>query len=486
MTRFSKRPLFTVGLLAGLVALPLTSGLAGAETAFGPAVRLAQARSVQTPTQTPARGSLGVSDAVAKVAQSITPSVVTVRGAGDDRRTQSRGTIPELLSQLFPREFQLNAPRPDITGSGFVVDSNGYVVTNQHVVEGATAIEVTLWDGRKLPAQVMRSDPSHNVALLKVEATGLLRIPLGSSAGLQMGELVMAVARQAGQNPTITVGSVSSREGGIGTDIPISRETSGGPLVTMRGEAVGVTTALTHRSSDARTIGAAVPVDTAGSILQPFLAAQPEAPPVMGASLGASIQPLTSELARTFGLTTTQGVLVTSVDPSSPAGLAGLQPADVIVRFDGRPVRNPQELASLLAGTPASKTVEVGIMRNRAPRSLRVALTEATDIGPADPREGRGVLERAGLEFQRLTPRLARRLGIRGESGVVVTEVRPDSPAARAGIAVGDLIREVDRAEVETVFQAEQRMTRATEESNQILLRLERDHSQRYVLINLG
>ena len=240
------------------------------------------------------------------------PAVVTVKGAGTDRRTQQTGTIPQLLGQLFPKEFPTSAARPDIVGSGFVVDSSGHVVTNNHVVEGATGIQVTLPDGRALPAQLVRSDPANNVALLKVEAAGLRAIPLATTAGLKEGELVMALGRTPGRDFTVTIGSITSIGAEIGTDVAISRETSGGPLVNSRGEVVGVTTALTSSGSDNRPVGAAVAVDTAGSILRQFMTASLVPAGQVGATLGITTQTLTPELTRTLGLTSAQGVLVSA------------------------------------------------------------------------------------------------------------------------------------------------------------------------------
>jgi serine protease Do len=252
----------------------------------------------------------------------------------------------------------------------------------------------------------------------------------------------------------------------------------------MRGEAVGVTSARAPQGAGAASGGAVVPVDITGSILQQFVAAKPR--PILGAHLGASTQGLTPELARSFGLGRTQGALVTSVDPGSPGALAGLRSGDVIVRYDGRTVANPMELSALLANTAPRQSVELSIVRNRAPRSLRVTLGEAADAAAASRGQDRGILDRAGLRFQRLTPRLAERLGIQEETGVVVTSVRSDSPAARAGIAVGDLIRAVNSTDVKTVADAEEGMAQSTGDSKEILVRVERDRSQRYIVINLG
>lgn len=475
------------GLTAGL--LPGTCGLmpeaVAAPSAPGPVV--AQADSNQ-PSPSPTSVSLTprVSDALMKRVTANAPAVVTVKGAGADRRSQQTGTIPQLLGQLFPREFPTSAARPDITGSGFVVDSSGYVVSNHHVVDGATGIQVTLPDGRVAPARLVRSDPANDVALLKVEATGLKAIPLGTSAGLKEGELVMALGRSPGRDLTATIGSITSMEGGIGTDVAISRETSGGPLVNSRGEAVGITTALTSQGSDNRPAGAAVAVDTAGSILQQFMTASRAPVTPTGATLGIATQTLTPELTRTLGLPSTQGVLVTAVDPGSAGAAAGLKSGDVIARFDGKPVSTPQELSTRLGSATAGKTVELQIVRDRTPRVLRATLADLSEAAePEAQGDNRSTVDRWGVELRRLTPRLARRLGLSNEDGVVVTSVRPDSPAARAGISAGDVIREVNRTTVNAVQDIEESMN-AGGSGQEVLVRIERKGSPRYVVVNPG
>lgn len=483
----SRTQVVCAGLTAGLLAAafgPMPEVMAAPSTP-GPVV--AQADSSQ-PSPSPASVSLTprVSDALMKRIAANAPAVLTVKGAGVDRRSQQTGTIPQLLGQLFPREFPTSAARPDITGSGFVVDSSGYVVSNHHVVDGATGIQVTLPDGRMAPARLVRSDPANDVALLKVEATGLKAIPLGTSAGLKEGELVMALGRLPGRDLTVTIGSITSMVGGIGTDVAISRETSGGPLVNARGEAVAITTALTSQGSDNRPAGAAVAVDTAGSILQQFMTASRAPATPTGATLGISTLTLTPELTWTLGLTSTQGVLVTAVDPGSAGAAAGLRPGDVIARFDGIPVTTPQELSTRLGSATAGKTVELQIVRDRTPRVLRATLADPSEAAEAEAQgDNRSTADRWGVELRRLTPRLARRLGLPNDDGVVVTNVRPDSPAARAGISAGDVIREVNRTSVNAVRDIEQSMN-AEGSGQEVLVRIEREGSSRYVVVNPG
>lgn len=464
----------------------LCAGLAaGLLATCGPVPQVVEAQSIAS-SPTSASVTPRVSDALTKQAAASAPAVVTVKGAGVDRRTQQKGTIPQLLGQLFPREFPTSAPRPDIMSSGFVVDSRGYIVTNHHVVDGAAGIVVTLADGRPMAAHLVRGDPANNVALLKIEATGPRAIPLGTTVDLKAGDLVMALGRSPGREFTATIGSVTSMVGGIGTDVVISRDTSGGPLVNSRGEAVGITAAHTTQGSDNRPAGTAVAVDAAGSVIQEFMTARLTPAPSAGATLGISTQTLTPELMRMLGLTSTQGVLVTAVDPGAAGAAAGLRPGDVIARFDGRPVNTPEELSTRLGSASPGRTVELQVMRDRAPRVLRAILADPGEVSDAQVQgDDRSAASRWGIELRRLTPRLAGRLGVPKDDGVVVTHVRPDSPAARAGISAGDVIREVNRTSVNGVQDFEESMSRSNR-GQEVLVRIERKGAPRYIVVNPG
>jgi serine protease Do len=230
----------------------------------------------------------------------------------------------------------------------------------------------------------------------------------------------------------------------------------------------------------------AVGVDTAGSILQQFMTASRAPASPAGATLGISTQTLTPELMRTLGLTSTQGALVTAVDPGSAGAAAGLKPGDVIARFDGRPVSTPQELSTRLGSAMAGRTVDLQIVRDRTSRVLRAILADPSEAAESEAQgDNRSTLDRWGVELRRLTPRLARRLGVPNEDGVVVTHVRPDSPAARAGISAGDVIREVNRTSVNAVQDIEESMS-SDGSGQEVLVRIERKGSPRYVVVNPG
>jgi serine protease Do len=437
--------------------------------------------SAQAPAAPPAiPGALPESYPWMRLAETLTPAVVNVRTTADGARGAEM--LPEPFRRPLPpegRERTPERPRPVRgLGSGFVIDPAGYIVTNHHVVDSAKAVEVTLSDGRTLPAKLVGSDPETDIALIKVEATGLPAIPLGSSSALRVAEPVMAIGNPFGLDHTVTVGIISGTGRVIGagryddflqTDAAINPGNSGGPLINTRGEAVGIATAIASRSGGFQGVGFAIPIDLA----KPIVGQLRTAGKVTRGWLGVSIQPLTPELAKSFGIMETKGALIASVQEGSPAERAGLKPGDVIVRWDGKAIDGPRGLPPLVAGTEIGKTVEIGVVRDGSVRPLRVTVGDMADSRQASATGGRPavsrVAERLGLELQQ------------AEKGIVVTDVKPESPAEQAGIAEGDIIREVNRTPVGRMEDLEKAMSR--DGGKQILLRVERQGSERYVVI---
>lgn len=403
-----------------------------------------------------------------RLAEALTPAVVNVRTSSEAPRSRAEETRPRQMRGL---------------GSGFVVDPGGYIVTNHHVIDGARSIEVTLNDGRKLPAKLVGSDAETDIALIKVDATGLPAIPLGRSSALRVAEPVMAIGNPFGLDHTVTVGIISGTGRVIGagryddflqTDAAINPGNSGGPLINTRGEAVGIASAIASRSGGFQGVGFAIPIDLAAPIVQQLRTAGR----VTRGWLGVSIQPLTPELAKSFGLAEPKGVLVASVAEGSPAERAGVKPGDVIVRYDGKPVDSPRALPPLVANTETGKAVELSIVRDGAVRPVEVTvgnLTESRQASAAGERAaGSRVAARLGVELQQ------------SDKGVVVTEVRPDSPADQAGISEGDVIREVNRTPVERLEDVEKAMSRKAGDGTRVLLRVEREGAERYVVVDIG
>jgi serine protease Do len=364
-------------------------------------------------------------------------------------------------------------------------------------VDGSKSIEVQLADGRTFQPKIIGSDAETDLALLKIEATGLPTIALGSSSELKVAEPVMAIGNPYGFDHTVTVGIVSATGRFIGagrfddfiqTDAAINPGNSGGPLINTRGEAIGINSAIRSSTGGFQGIGFAIPVDLAKPILTQLRATGK----VTRGWLGVSIQPLTPELAKSFGITGTQGALIGGVVDDSPAARAGLKEGDIIVTFDGKPVEAPRVLPALVANTPVGRGVPVVIMRDGARQTVTVTVGNLADSrearaagAPTEKGPESRATEKLGLALQELTPELAKQLGVQGEKGVVITEVKPDSPAAQAGLAAGDVIREVNRMPVQGLQDVEKGLARR-QDAGQVLLRVERDGSQRYIVIAAG
>lgn len=347
-----------------------------------------------------------------------------------------------------PREY-----RSDSGGSGFVISSDGYVVTNNHVIDGATKIRVRL-DDRYYEAQLKGADPATDLALLKIEAgDDLPHLPLGDSEGLRVGDYVMAIGNPLLLDHTVTVGVVSAKGRSIGltrdvsfenfiqTDAAINRGNSGGPLVNLQGEVIGIATAMNW---GAENIGFAVPVST----LQGVLPQLREKGHVSRGYLGVNIQNLDFDRSQAFGLASTDGALVTEVSDDSPAAEAGIRHGDVLLKVDGRDVRTTRDLIDYVSAQPPGRSVSIELLRDgkRMTRAVKLGERQGGPEREAESSgEGTSGLDWLGLEYQNLTPGLRQSFGLPTEAeGVLVREVAPSSPLYDEGIAPGDLIAEVN------------------------------------------
>ena len=391
----------------------------------------------------------------ADLAEALSPAVVHV----EVERTESavRGPAFEFFG---PWPFGPRGPqnrrdrRMQGAGSGFVISEDGFVVTNNHVVEKADEVKVTLRDGRELEAEVVGTDPKTDLALLKVEATDLAVAALGDSDALRVGEWVVAIGNPLGLDHSVTVGILSAKgRRGIGpeeivsqyddflqTDASINPGNSGGPLIDMQGRVVGINTAIVNPMK-ASGIGFAIPINMAKDLLPQLR----ETGRVTRGWLGVSIQKVTPELARTFGLDEARGALVGEVLEDSPAERAELKTGDVILEFDGREIESVDDLPRVVAATPPGSEVDLRVFRDGRTRKIAAVLEKMEDDGetlrPAS-RESPG--SDWGFDAQPLTRELADRLRIEGDvEGLVVSGVEPGSGAADAGLRRGDVILEV-------------------------------------------
>ena len=378
-------------------------------------------------------------------------------------------------------------PNASGSGSGVIVDEDGHIVTNNHVVGDATEIEVRLSDKTKLIAHVVGKDPDTDLALLKV-STGkpLTRARFGDSTGVKVGQWVLAVGNPFGLDQTVTLGVVSgigreninlSRyENFIQTDASINPGNSGGPLFNLRGEVIGINTAIINF---AQGIGFAIPSNMAKQVIEQLLAKGR----VVRGWLGVGIQPLTAELAKKFGVTEGGGVLVNEVFEKDPAALAGIQPGDVIVRINGVVVESPNKLSRLIGTLAPGATSQIEVVRDLKHLLLNIPLTERPDspVLASIPRIEK-LESKLGLEVQESTAGLVEKFRLRQSKGVVITKVEPNSLAQAEGLREGDLIIEVNRTEVSSLGEFTSTISQSRR-GDALLLRVLRENRAFYVVL---
>jgi len=378
-------------------------------------------------------------------------------------------------------------PNASGSGSGLIVDSEGHIVTNNHVVGDANEIEVRLSDKTKLIAHVIGKDPDTDLALLKVSAgRPLTSARFGDSTSVKVGQWVLAVGNPFGLDQTVTLGVVSgigreninlSRyENFIQTDASINPGNSGGPLFNLRGEVIGINTAIINF---AQGIGFAIPSNMAKQVIEQLLAKGK----VVRGWLGVGIQPLTAELAKKFGVTEGGGVLVNEVFEKDPAALAGIQPGDVIVRINGVLVDSPNRLSRLIGTLSPGATSRIEVVRNLKPLLLDVPLTERpeTPVLASIPRVEK-LESHLGLEVQESTASLVEKFKLRQSTGVVITKVDPNSLAQAEGLREGDLIIEVNRTEISSLVEFTSSISQSRR-GDALLLRVLRENRAFYVVL---
>lgn len=392
---------------------------------------------------------------LAPIVEQVTPAVVNISVV-----TRSPLEDNPLFRDPFFRRF-FNLPdqpqrREQAAGSGVIVDARrGYVLTNHHVIREAEQVVVTLKDRRRFPAKLVGTDPGTDIALLKIEASDLVALPFGDSDQLNVGDYVIAIGNPFGIGQTVTSGIVSALgrsgltpegyEDFIQTDASINPGNSGGALVNLRGELVGINTAIVTPAGGNVGIGFAVPSNMARAVMNQIV----RFGEVRRGRLGVEIVDLTPDLARSLGVAATEGAVIGGVQSGSPAEKAGLRERDVVVALNGRPIRSAAELRARLGLTPVGEEVELRVLRGAESRTVRARIAAPQELSAA---EGRAVAQLPGLsviEIERGSP-LYRQL--RG-GGLVVTGVEPGSAAFQAGFRTGDIIYAVNQRRVQTLAE---------------------------------
>ena len=409
---------------------------------------------------------------IVNLVKAVSPAVVNITTKGETRPARWSQPFthpwPEAWRKFFEDPFSNPGPfanpgppsaprRTESFGSGVVIDSKGLILTNHHVVAGRknTTIKVTLPDGNEFEGKIIGTDEKTDVALIRINAGyELPTVPLGNSDRLEIGEGVLAIGNPFGLDGTVTAGIVSAKGRRIGsspydnfiqTDASINPGNSGGPLINHRGEVVGVNTAIYSRGGGNVGIGFAIPINLVKELL-PQLQNEGE---VTRGWLGIGYQRMTPLLAESLGVKESGGALVSKVLPDTPAKEAGFKAGDVIVEFDRIPVKQARDLPMIVARTPVGKEVGVKVLRDGGEKTLMVR------IGKLQGKETAAAVEQQasdlGLTVQEVTPEIAKKLSMKSVEGVVVTTVKPGSPADDAGLRQGDVILEVNRNRVGTL-----------------------------------
>ena len=401
-----------------------------------------------------------------ELAQQVRPGVVNIRTV---RKVNDGGPVfrhffgapqrPDNPFREFFGPFSERGPMREhkkrSLGSGFIIDDEGYIVTNNHVIEKADEITVKLADGNEFEATVVGRDPNTDLALIKIEGAGKLTpLQLGDSDKTQIGGWVVAIGSPFGLEQTVTAGIVSAKGRVIGagpyddfiqTDASINPGNSGGPLLNMRGEVIGINTAII---ASGQGIGFAIPVNLAKGIISQLK----DEGHVTRGWLGVGIQDVTSELAEYYGLDQKEGALVTQVYEDHPADKGGIRSGDLIVAVDGKPITSSRDLSATIAGLPVGKKTSIELLRGKKHKTVTVELAQRNDEAPLSLSPAMESGEGLGIDVIEMTPEIAQRLGYdEDERGILVSAVREESKAEKAGLKSGDLIKEVNRKPTESI-----------------------------------
>lgn len=455
--RFGKPEILFIALLCFALGVSLTANYVG---------QAAYAADKTAAVQEQRVALHNLEDAFSAIAEDVLPSVVSITS----ERTVTGSTGSQFFDEDFFRNFPFGIPAPRETppdkqtvpsyGTGVIVRADGYILTNDHVVGGADSVTVTLKDGREFKGRVSR-DPRGDLAIIKIEATGLPTAKLGDSDKVKVGSWAIAMGSPFGYDQTVTVGVVSAKgrqatasDGAEGrfysnliqTDASINPGNSGGPLINIDGAVIGINTLIRSQSGGNIGIGFAIPVNTAKFVMNQLI----QTGKVSRGFLGVTPSDLTPRTAERYGVK--KGVLVLTVDVGTPADTAGLQVEDVIVEFDGKPIDGEIQFRERVAATAPGKAVKVVVMRDKVRKVLDVTLEEAPAIASSEPAEDTS--GRLGFAVAQLTPELAGKLGLdEGIKGVVVTKVTATGRAARAGLRAGMVVRTVDGKAIKTVAE---------------------------------
>jgi Do/DeqQ family serine protease len=494
------RPIVRAGIAvaAGIVLLTGAAWRISAESSS--AAKAAATHAAVEQEQSVARANGGRVDSYADTVKVVAPAVVTIHADGRTTMSPAQFQMPD--DEFFRRFFGDPGDRPNgrmprtqrqsALGSGVIVSTDGYILTNNHVVDSADSIHVELTDGRSLAAKVVGTDKASDLALLKIGATNLHAIEMGNSEAVQVGDVVLAVGNPLGVGQTVTMGIISAkgRSTGAGsgsyedflqTDAPINHGNSGGALVNTRGQLVGINSQILSNSNGNIGIGFAIPSNMAKHVMDELRTKGK----VTRAQLGVSVQMVTSDMAESLGLKEVGGAIIGSVTPGSAADKAGLRRGDVIMAFNGQPIHDTNTLRNRVAESAPGSTADLTIVRDGAQKHMSVKLDEAS-AGRSARAEDDSTEENdkaaLGISVVPMSTELASRYRLpRDAKGLLVQDVNPDGRAAEAGIQAGDLIEEVNRQPVTSVDELKAAVKKTTDRP--LLLLVNRQGNERFVTV---
>ncbi|MDO9068858.1 MAG: Do family serine endopeptidase [Deltaproteobacteria bacterium] len=434
-----------------------------------------------------------------ELAKRLNPTVVNIRAAKhikpklrQPRRQQNpfgNNFFDDFFNRFFDEIPQQRPRREQSLGTGFIISADGYILTNNHVVNGADEVMVKLADGREIKGEIKGVDEKVDLALIKITEKGKLPFAeLGDSDALEVGEWVMAIGNPFGLSHTVTAGIVSAKGRVIGsgpyddyiqTDASINPGNSGGPLFSSQGKVIGINTAIIAGGGGG--IGFAIPISMAKTVVDQLR----ESGKVTRGYLGVRFQPLTADLAKSFGLDSEKGALIANVEKDTPADRAGLKAGDVIIEFDGRLINDGNELPRFVAATPIDKKVKLVIFRDGKKQDVMLVVGKLKE-GATDSASGsNSESDKIGISVEEMKKETADRLGVRDTKGLVITEVKPGSAAEEAGILAGSIVIEINgqRPESLSAFNA---VTAKFNKGDVVRLLLKRpDGSVHYVAVKV-
>jgi len=400
-----------------------------------------------------------------QLAEMATPAVVnirtvkTIKGGGPVFRQFQRdpwgknSPFREFFERYFGEEHPREFKQPSL-GSGFIIDKEGFVVTNNHVIEDADQIKVKLKDEREFDAKIVGRDPNTDIALLKIESgENLPAVKLGDSKALKVGEWVVAIGSPFGLEHTVTAGIVSAKGRVIGsgpyddfiqTDASINPGNSGGPLLNMKGEVIGINTAII---ASGQGIGFAIPINMAKDII---VALKNEGEVTRG-WLGVAIQDLNADMAEYYGLEDKKGVFVADVFEGDPADTAGIKSKDIILEVNGKKIETSRQLTSMIAGIPVGESASIKILRDGKEKTVKVKIAKRSEEKLAARTRPREQEEEFGIRVSDLTPEIMQRFNVDETAGVIVIDVENGSKGDEADVRIGDIIKEINRRPVKNI-----------------------------------